>query len=74
MVYNIRMLTTTEAASRLGVKPKTVAYYIKRGLLKAVKFGRDYQITPDELDRFERERRKPGYPKGKPRKKHESLT
>ena len=56
------MLTTAEASTVLGVKPKTVAIYINRGLLTAEKKGRDYLITGEEIARFQRERRNPGNP------------
>lgn len=56
-------LTTVQAAALLGVQPKTVAHYILRGLIAADKHGRDYRISPEELARFQRERRLPGRPK-----------
>ncbi len=56
-------LTTTEAATRLGVQPKTVTRYIKRNLITAEKRGRDYFITEEELRRFLRERRGVGQPR-----------
>lgn len=60
--------TTTEAATILGLQTRTVARYIKRGLLAATKRGRDYFIDADELARFQRERRGVGYPAGRPRR------
>lgn len=57
------MHTTTEAATVLDVQPKTVTRYIERGLIVAKKFGRDYLIASEELERFKRERRKPGKPR-----------
>jgi hypothetical protein len=62
------MHTTAEASIILGVQPKTVTRYILRGLIHAEKHGRDYQIEDAELERFNRDRRKPG----KPRKKNAS--
>jgi excisionase family DNA binding protein len=56
-------MTTTEAAALLGVQPKTVSRYIKRGLIKAEKRGRDYWITVAELDRFKAARRGRGRPR-----------
>lgn len=44
-----RPLTTTEAAERLGVTREHVTVLIRRGLLPAVRFGRDWQIDPDDL-------------------------
>lgn len=57
------MLTTSDAAALLGVQPKTVARYIKRGLINAEKRGRDYWINDAELERFKAERRGRGRPK-----------
>lgn len=57
------MLTTAQAADRLGVRPRTVVQYIKRGLIAAAKHGRDYSISAPELARYLAERRKPGHPR-----------
>jgi excisionase family DNA binding protein len=51
------MLTTAEAAAVLGVKPVTVRAHIAHGNLIATKHGRDYLIAPEELERFQREKR-----------------
>jgi excisionase family DNA binding protein len=55
-------LTTAKVAALLGLKPVTVRAYIAQGLLVATKPGRDWQIEPEEVARFQRERRKPGRP------------
>lgn len=55
--------TTPQAAAMLGLKPKTVSRYIKRGLIKAERRGRDYWITESELERFKVERRGRGRPR-----------
>jgi excisionase family DNA binding protein len=55
--------TTSEAALILCVQPKTVTRYIERGLIKALKRGRDYLISDKELKRFQRERKQSGRPK-----------
>ena len=57
------MLTTPEAAALLGVQPKTVSKYIKRGLINAQRHGRDYWIEQSEIERFKTERRGRGRPK-----------
>lgn len=56
-------MTTKQAAAALGIQPRTVAKYIKRGLLKAQLLGRDYVIEQVEIERFQRERRGMGRPK-----------
>ena len=57
------MLTTPQVASILGVTIRTVQRHIKAGQLEAIKPGRDFLISQEELDRFKRERRRVGRPK-----------
>ena len=56
------MITTTEAAGVLGITPRTIQRHIKEGHLKAKRYGRDYLIEDQELERFQRERRRRGRP------------
>lgn len=58
------MLTTAQAADRLGIKPRSVVQLIRRGLLAAEKHGRDYAIEETEIDRYLSERR-PAHRPGK---------
>jgi excisionase family DNA binding protein len=44
------MLTTTEAARILRLKPSTLAAKIKRGEVRAVKIGRNWLIARETLD------------------------
>ncbi len=60
------MLTTREAADRLGIKPRSVAKAIKRGLIEAEKRGRDYWIEDEEIERYAVERRPQHRPKSVP--------
>ena len=57
------MLTTRDAADRLGIKPRSVIKAIERGLIKAEKRGRDYWIENEEIERYARERRPAHRPK-----------
>jgi excisionase family DNA binding protein len=57
------MLTTREAADRLGIKPRSVVALIKRSLLTATKHGRDYSIAIEEVDRYKQERKPQHRPK-----------
>ena len=50
-------MTTFEAADRLRIKPRSVVQLIKRGLITAVKHGRDYWIEDAEVARYAIERR-----------------
>ena len=54
------MLTTKEAAERLGVTAIRVRQLISEGRLPAEKFGRDYMIKQEDLRLVED--RKPGRP------------
>ena len=55
-------MTTTEAATELGVSLRAVQKMIERGALKAERLGRDWWITPAAV---ERARERPG--SGRPR-------
>ena len=58
------MLTTAEAAARLGLKAVTLRKHIKEVAIKATKHGRDWLISTDEVDRYQQERK----PAHRPRK------
>lgn len=62
------MLTTTQAATVLGLEPRTVSKFIRRGVLKAEKFGRDWMIAEAEIERYQSERKKAGRPRKPPTK------
>jgi excisionase family DNA binding protein len=51
-------MTLTEAAAVLGVSPDTLRQQIARGRLKATKLGRDWWVTPKEVERYERENKR----------------
>lgn len=57
-------MTTSEAASRLGLTARSVARLINTGKIAAIKHGRDYWIDEAEIDRYQSTRRKAGRPKG----------
>lgn len=64
------MITTTQAAARLGVPPRNVQYYIQKGQLKATKTGRDWLISETDLAAFEIPRAgRPATKKAKGRKR-----
>lgn len=48
-------MTTNEAAAALGLKPGTLRVQIANGRLRAKKVGRDWHVTPAELERYRRE-------------------
>jgi excisionase family DNA binding protein len=54
-------MTTQEAADRLGLKQVTVRLYIKQERIKATAFGRVWLIDADEVERFSKVPRVPGW-------------
>jgi excisionase family DNA binding protein len=48
-------MTLTEAAERLGVSPSTLRVQLWKGKLRGRKIGRDWSISPSEVDRYARE-------------------
>ncbi|MCP9496471.1 MAG: excisionase family DNA-binding protein [Pyrinomonadaceae bacterium MAG19_C2-C3] len=49
------LITTTQAADRLGLTVRAVQKMIEAGRLTAQKMGRDYFIEPDALDNIPRQ-------------------
>jgi len=50
-----KLLSTQQAAEALGVKDtSTVRQAIHRGSLKGEKIGRDWFITPEEIERYKK--------------------
>ena len=45
------MLSTDEVADRMGVTPKTLRTYIREGKVRAIRFGRHWKITKEEVER-----------------------
>ena len=56
-------ITTTEAAALLGVTPQRVRALIKAGILEAEKWGRDWQISAESVEKrrksMEQKKREP---------------
>jgi len=49
-------ITVTAAAALLGVTPQRVRFMIKAGKLQAKKWGRDWQIDAESVERYKKER------------------
>lgn len=45
-------MTLTEAAALLGLSPATLRSQVRHGALRAVKRGRDWHVTPREVERY----------------------
>lgn len=62
-------MTLTEAAGLLGVVPTTLRHQIANGRLRAMKVGRDWTVSEDEIRRYAAlSRGRPG------RRRREQLT
>jgi excisionase family DNA binding protein len=51
-------MTLVEAAASLGVTAATLRQQIANGKLRARKVGRDWSVTPKEVERYRREHRR----------------
>jgi len=51
-------MTLNEAAAILGVTAHTLKVQAQRGKLRATKRGRDWWVTPAEVERYRREHRR----------------
>ena len=58
--YVSPMHTIPEAAAILGVKPATLRTQVRLGKFAAVKIGREYVVSPEEVARYRREHQKEG--------------
>lgn len=47
-----RVYTLQEIADIMKLNKQTIQNYVKKGTLKATKFGRVYRVTEEELKRF----------------------
>lgn len=65
------LLTTTQAAERLGLSRGRVQVLIRTGRLAAKRVGRDWILSAADVDDFALLPRQDGYPTGRPRKAQE---
>lgn len=60
-----QLLTTTQAAKKIGMKPRTFRWHVNEGRVATVDVGNDHLVTVEEVERF----RTADKPKvGRPRK------
>lgn len=52
------MIPLKEAAARLGTSAAVLRQAIARGSLHAVRWGRDWFVTDEEIERYRREHRR----------------
>jgi excisionase family DNA binding protein len=55
LLYAVVVVTLKEAAERLGLSPTTLRVQILRRKLNAKKIGRDWQVSPREVERYRQE-------------------
>jgi excisionase family DNA binding protein len=48
-------MTLTEAGKRLGLNPETLRIQIGKGKMRAERHGRDWWVTPAEVERYRAE-------------------
>jgi len=51
-------MTLKEAATALGLSPDTLRWQIHNGALRARKMGRDWIVTPREVERYRLQHRR----------------
>jgi excisionase family DNA binding protein len=51
-------MTLTQAAQVLGLSPETLRVQIRNGKLVATKHGRDWWVTPAEVQRYAKEHKR----------------
>jgi excisionase family DNA binding protein len=47
-----QLLTTRDVARRLQVREVTVRRWLRKGELRGIRIGRDWRISPEELERL----------------------
>lgn len=62
------LLTIPQAAMRIGMTRAVLWRHVKKGRIPVVEAGPYLLIDADALAAFKATERKPGWPKGKPRK------
>jgi excisionase family DNA binding protein len=52
MKTDLSLLTPEQVAEKLQIHVLTVYNYIRHGKLSAIRLGRSYRITPEDLDQL----------------------
>ncbi len=52
MKYSEKLLTPTDIANRLQVNERTVTQWLRKGHLRGFKIGKEWRISPDDLQAF----------------------
>ena len=51
-MMNEKLLTPSNVASRLQVNERTVTLWLRKGQLRGFKVGKEWRISPDDLQAF----------------------
>ena len=52
MMNDEKLLTPSNVASRLQVNERTVTLWLRKGQLRGFKVGKEWRISPDDLQAF----------------------
>ena len=52
MMNDKKLLTPTDVANRLQVNERTVTLWLRKGHLRGFKVGKEWRISPDDLQAF----------------------
>ena len=52
MMNDKKLLTPTDVANRLQVNERTVTLWLRNGHLRGFKVGKEWRISPDDLQAF----------------------
>jgi excisionase family DNA binding protein len=52
MMNDKKLLTPTDVANRLQVNERTVCQWLREGRLRGFKIGKEWRISPDDLQAF----------------------
>ena len=52
MMSNEKLLTPTDVANRLQLNERTVTRWLRKGLLRGYKIGKEWRIAAKDLDAF----------------------
>ena len=52
MMNDEKLLTPSNVASRLQVNERTVTQWLRKGYLRGFKVGKEWRISPDDLQAF----------------------
>ena len=51
-MYDKKMLTPTDVANSLQVNERTVTQWLRKGHLRGFKIGKEWRVSPDDLQAF----------------------